>query len=317
MDMKFEGVGYVSYEWERAPSGVIDAYAGGTALIGIDEAVRFFNRQQTRGLASTDYEIPVHTGEGSWVAVVLGILAIPAGTFVTAYAKKAGEKMAERDFSEIGFKDIARKSMDALVRLVELIKHLRKAPDWRNTRITWSEDASVAFIDDGAGNVISVPSEYIKWYKEIPRSALRKLSAPIVNGRTMTVASRQEDGDFRFVSVDSEQAHLLAEGDELGEDEFLFPELKHGDDVDLEGLITRGNQSTNSIGFQFKGHILNCIPDSGNVRRYKSAMFLHCRISAMVDRHIGSLARLDNRPTLRVKQVVPLEDDNKGQRLLF
>ena len=71
MDVKQEGVGYISYEWEGAPSGVIDAYAGGEALLGIDEAVRFFNRQQNRGFASSSYEIPVYTGEGSWLAIVM------------------------------------------------------------------------------------------------------------------------------------------------------------------------------------------------------------------------------------------------------
>lgn len=317
MDVRDEGVGYISYEWEGAPVGVIDAYAGGEALLGIDEAVRFFNRQQNRGLASSSYEIPVYTGEGSWLAVVMGIVGVPVATFITAYTKKAAEKMAEKDFSDVGLSDVARKSMDALVRLVEVIKHLKRLPDWQATRVTWSSDASEAFIEDVDGDVIAVPAEYVKWYRQIPRGTLKRLSTPISAGGKMVVASKQENGSFHSVSVDHEYVYLLSDEDEATEDQFLFPELGHADEVALEGLVTRGNQSTNSIGLQFKGHILNCIPEAGNVRRYKAAMFLHCRVLAIVNRHVGSLTRLDNRPTLIIQQIIPLEDDNQAQRGLF
>lgn len=170
MEDKYGEVGFISYEWERAPSGVIDAFAGGTALIGLDEAIRYFNRRQTKGLSSATYEIPLYTGEGSWLAVILGVLSVPAATFATAYAKKAAEKMAERDFSELGFKDVARKSMDALVRLVEMLKRTGKRIDWSTVKITWSPDATHAYVEDGEGGQIVVPAEYIKWYKELPTS---------------------------------------------------------------------------------------------------------------------------------------------------
>lgn len=317
MNVREGGVGYISYEWEGTPSGVIDAYAGGEALLGIDEAVRFFNRQQIRSLASSSYEIPVYTGEGSWLAVVMGVIGLPVGTFITAYTKKAAEKMAEKDFSNVGLSDIARKSMDALVRLVEVIKHLKKVPDWQATKVTWSDNALVAFIEANDGNVIAVPAEYLKWYRQIPRGTLKKLSTPISAGGKMVVASKQEDGSFHSVDVDHEYVYLLSGEDEANDDQFLFPELRHADEVELEGLVTRGNQSTNSIGFQFGGHILNCIPEAGNVRRYKAAMFLHCRVVATVNRHVGSLTKLDNRPTLIIQKIIPLEDDNQAQQGLF
>lgn len=314
---KLNGVGFISYERDGAPTGVIDACAGGLALTGIDEAVRYFNRQQHRGFADGSYEIPVYTGEGSWVAVVLGIAAIPITTFASAYAKKAAEKMAEKDFADTGFRDIARKSMDALVRLVELIKHMNGMPDWSAAEIRWSRDASVAYIYDKNGAVLEVPAEYVKWYKQVPKGILRKLSAPIVGGGSATFGAQQENGNFRSVNIGYGEASLLKDDEDVADDSFLFPELKHGEEIELEGLITRGNQSTNSIGFQYKDHILNCVPESGNVRRFKAAMFLHCMVTAIINRHVGSLARVDNRPTLIIKSVRQLEDDNSGQRLLF
>ncbi|MBB4731377.1 hypothetical protein [Xanthomonas arboricola] len=151
MEDRFGEVGYLSYEWLSAPDGVIDAYAGGTALIGLDEAIRYFNRRQAKSLSTTNYEIPVRTGDGSWLAVVIGILSVPVTTFAAAYAKKAAEKMAERDFSELGFKDIARRSMDALVHLIEIMKKTGKPLDLEKTKIRWSKDATKAIITDKNG----------------------------------------------------------------------------------------------------------------------------------------------------------------------
>lgn len=314
---KYGGVGFVSYELEGVPNGVVDAGAGGAALTGIDEAVRFFNRQQYGGPGLGAYEIPVYTGEGSWMAVIMGVMAIPATAFATSYAKKAGEKMAEKDFADIGMKDVARKSMDALVHLIEVIKHLKGLPDWTRTKIEWSNNAQRARVYNDAGAILEVPSDYIKWYKQVPKAILRRLSAPILRAGRVTFASKQDSGEFRSVDLEASQVPLLMGQEDFNEDAFLFPELRHGDDVELEGLITRGNQSTNSIGFQYQGHILNCVPETGSVRRFKAAIFLHCKLVATINRHVASLTRIDNRPTLIIRQVVQLEDDQRGQQLLF
>jgi hypothetical protein len=92
-------------------------------------------------------------------------------------------------------------------------------------------------------------------------------------------------------------------------DDFLFPEMQHGDSVRIEGVITRGNQETNTFGFSYGGHILNCVPEAGNVRRFKHAMFLTCRIEATVLRHVGSQFLLDKKPTLLVSDVHVLDRD--------
>lgn len=309
-----EAVGFVSYEWHGAPSGVIDAQAGGNALLGIDEAVRFFNRKQTKGFLSTSYEIPVKTGEGSWIAWVLGLIAIPTTAFVTGYAKKAGERMAERDFSEIGFIDIAKKSIDALEHLFELIKHTQKTSGWNTDNAIWKENATIIGITNEANEVLYIPVEYLKWYWELPQSTLRKLTAPISKGRHMTIGASLGEGRYRTVQVNHDELELFIK-EEADESEFLFSNLIHGEDVALEGLVTRGNQETNSMGFQYHGHILNCVPATGSVRRFKPAMFLHCRVEATVNRHVASLARVDHRPTLIVNQVIILETDS--QQSLF
>jgi hypothetical protein len=318
MKEKDNGAGFISYDWTDAPDGVIDALSGGTALLGLDEAVRFFNKRQNPGLSSANYEIPVKTCEGSWLVVVLGLLTVPAAAFATGYAKKAGEKMAERDFSELGMRDVAAKSMDALVKLVNLIKHLKGEVNWNSLKVKWKKNASLAIITNDEGADIEIPSEYLKWYKSLPHNTLKRLTHPVNKERTLTIGARQKNGQYDVAEVDMESKKIVSEEDEdLPEDEFLFPNLKHSHDFTLEGLITRGNQSTNSIGFQYRGHILNCIPETGSVTKFKPAMFLQCRVSGTVNRHVRSLKVLDHRPTLLISNVIILEDEDRKQENLF
>lgn len=312
-----DAVGYVSYSWRGAPNGVIDANSGGTALIGIDEAIRYFNRRQSKELNSVEYQIPVKTGEGSWIAWILGVLAAPTAVFIGAYTKKAAEKMAERDFSDLGFRDIARKSVDALERLVELIKHTQKIQDWDLEKVAWKDNSTLVGIYNDSGEILYLPVEYIRWYLEMPKSALKKIAAPINSGRSMTIGVSTENGDFRTVSVEKSEISPLLEPANEEDGDFIFPELEHGKDVTLEGLITRGNQETNTLGFQYKDHILNCVPSTGNIRRFKQAIFLHCRIQATVSRHMGSPVQLDRKPTLIIDHVQVLEDESPTQTSLF
>jgi len=307
MTLKEEGVGFISYEWEGAPSGVIDASAGGQALLGLDDAIRYFNRRQSPGFGVTPYEIPVLTGSGSWIAVVLGVIAIPATAFGMAYAKKAGEKMAEKDFANIGFRDVASRSMDALVKLVRLVKSKGGKLDVRKLEVTWSSDATEATIRTGDGDSFVVPAEYLQWYSSLPATTLKRLTSPVAPGRRMTVGARQSDGSIDTVSFEDRDRQLLVSNELEMESEFLFPELEHGLEVVLEGIVTRGNQSTNSMGLQYQGHILNCTPETGSVKRFKPALFEQCRVYATVNRHVSSLTALDYRPTLLVSDVVSLE----------
>ncbi|WP_427852167.1 hypothetical protein [Stenotrophomonas acidaminiphila] len=317
MDLKSHGVGFISYEWNGMPAGVIDAGKGGQALVGLDDAIRYFNRRQIGSGQLPEYELPVLTGNGSWVAVVLGTLAAPAAIFGMAYTKKAAEKMAERDFSELGFRDIARKSADALVKLIRVLKASKGKISWNTANIRWSQDARTAFLKIESQNEIEIPAEYIKWYAAVPPSVIRRITTPVNESRTLSVGARQDDGSFDTVNVEATDLPGLQGEDNPSDADFLFPELVHGHDVELEGIVTRGNQSTNSIGFQYRGHILNCNPDNGSVKRFKAAMFLQCQIKATVNRHVSSLSNLDYRPTLLIHEVRPLEDDTGGQQGLF
>lgn len=83
---KYEEVGYIKYSGRDVERGVIDAGSAGSALLGLDEALRYFNTQQSPGFARLEYDIPVQTRPGSWEAIVLGSAAI-GGAFALGYGK--------------------------------------------------------------------------------------------------------------------------------------------------------------------------------------------------------------------------------------
>lgn len=91
--------------------------------------------------------------------------------------------------------------------------------------------------------------------------------------------------------------------------EVLFPELEHGQSVTLEGVATRGNENTNSIGFRYKDHIINCIPMEGSIVRFKSALFLKCRIIGKISREDDAGQIILKKPKIIFDNIVPLEDE--------
>ncbi len=317
-DLQHDALGFISFEWEGAPSGVIDAFSGGTALIGLDEAIRFFNRKQAGDFGRVSYELPVKTTEGSWLVLVIGALLFAGGKFAGSYLSKAGEKMAERDFDEVGFKDVIHKSLDAFERLIELIKHTKKLDGWQTqNKLESTYNATIVGVENDDGEILYMPVEYLKWFSQIPKSIMKKIVTPVAKGRELKVGVRDESNGFRTVKVNVDDVSVFLDEEIADDEDILFPELEHGDTVILEGLITRGNQETNTIGFLFQNHILNCIPGTGSIKRYKPAMFLHCRIHATVNRHVASLGQPDKRPTLIVDAIEPLETDHQGQTSLF
>jgi hypothetical protein len=96
------------------------------------------------------------------------------------------------------------------------------------------------------------------------------------------------------------------------EEEVLFQELVHGASVSLEGRLIRGNEASNSIGLEYMGHVINCVPLVGSVRQYKAALFLRCKVEGRITRHSKNRFMAERRPTLIVDRVTPLETDTQG-----
>lgn len=304
-------VGYLKFYGKNIENGIIQADIAGQALIGFDECIRFFNKKQNPEIILYDYKIPVITEKGSWVVWVLGSMAGMAGIFGTAYLKKAGEKMAEKDFQDIGFSDIFRKSLLALKNLVDLIKHKKGNINWENEdfHIEQKNDSFFVSIKNESGESILIPIEQLEWFKNIPKKSLEKIVQGVMVGQSLSIGVRNENENFDSTSITNEEKSLFLSSEEDEQEEVIFPELVHGETTQLEGKLVRGNEKTNSLGFEYKGVILNCHPTKGSIRQYKSSLFLKCKIDCYINRHEKSDLILDKKPTLHIERVEPLESD--------
>ena len=308
-DQEYEDVGYIKYSGKDVERGIIDAGSAGSALTGLDEAIRFFNRQQSPDFATLQYDVPVQTRAGSWEAVVMGSALAVGGAFALGYAKKAGEKLAENDFKDIGLKDILKKSMTAIQTLAKVVKHTRRARGWKTARFALDDPTGTVLIVNDKGEELPVPMEFYRWFQQLPPRLLIRMTSVIRTERVLSIGiARSEKIDE--VHVNEEDKPLFDDTQDEEEDEnILFPELVHGQDAQLEGRLIRGNEASNTAGLEYQGHVINCVPAHGSVRQYKVALFLRCKVEGRITRHAKSRFVADRRPTLIVEKVVPLETD--------
>lgn len=297
-------IGFIKFSGDLVPHGVIDAGAAGSALTGLSEILRFFNEKQSAEFARFEYELPVRTEAGSWVAVVL---ATGGGAFALAYLKKAGEKMAEKDFGDIGFSDVLKRSMAALQYLFKLVKHTGLFKNWGGLKIVWRDSGREIGFPGADGEYLYVPVEHFRLFENIPSKHVSKLIFPIQSGRMLAIGL-EGHGE---VTLSNLEKHLFVEDAQEEDEDFLFPELEHGASVKLEGRLIRGNQAANSVGLEYMGHVINCHPEHGNIRQYKSALFLRCVVEGYVTRFAKQRLVAEKRPTIFISKVVPLESDDQ------
>lgn len=304
-------VGFIKYEGKTITPGILDAGSAGLALIGLDGALRFFNAKQSADLASADYEVPIRVRPGSWEAVVIA----GASAFAMAYLGRAGYEMAKKDWEGIGLKDVFSKSLEAVVHLIRLAKHTSRLKGWQLESVRWRNNNTEVGIPNKEGHYQYFPAEYLKWYATIPPTILKNMAEVVEQERTLVVGVLEDNAIVQEMITYREKHIFTQEVDDEADDDFLFPELDHGASVKLEGRLTRGNASTNSLGFEYQGHILNCVPEEGSVVQYKSALFLRCIVEGYVSRLSKHHLLAERRPTIIIKRVTPLERDS--QRSLF
>lgn len=300
-------VGFVKYEGDAVLPGILDAGKAGLALTGLDELLRYFNAKQSADLAKADYEVPIQVRAGSWEAMIIA----GASVFALAYLGRAGNEMAKSDFEGVSLKDVFKKSLKAAIYLIRLAKHTAKLKGWVLENVKWRNANTEVGIPNMDGEYEYFPIEFVKWYASMPPQIIRKMAEVVEEDRSLTVGVF--DGGVLVqekITIREKRIFVMDVGDEL-DDEFLFPELEQGMIVKLEGRLTRGNAETNSVGLDYKGHILNCVPEAGSVVQYKSALFLRCIVEGTVTRLNKTHVVAERKPTIIFKRITPLENDSQ------
>lgn len=311
-------LGFFRYEGRSVAQGYLDARKSAEALLGVDEAIRFFVGKQTPNLRDAEYELPVRIRKGSWEALIPHDLPswiqTVLGVAATAYMAKAGQKLAENDIGETGLRDVFKRSLKAIQWVIRIGKHLGSLTRRTFEHVEWRAGNTEIGIPNEAGNILFVPTTYFELYNQIPATLLARLTSVVAEDRELLIGVREDNQDD-VVSVDFDNKNIFCPSNE----EEILPELTHGLAVELEGLVTRGNENSNTIGFQYNGHILTCYPKDGSIVRFKPGLFLRCTI-------IGTITRADRlgrptelRPKIVFSNLVPLggESDNSVQQGLF
>jgi hypothetical protein len=312
-------IGYIKYSGPLVRDGLMDARTAARALVGFDEAVRYFVGFQDPRLRDLDFEIPVRIRRGSWEALIPttigGWLLAGAGIVGTAYLTTAATKLAEKDFDGVSTKDIFRGAIRGIQWTLRIGKHLGDVTvrKFRSTR--FRNDNTEIGIGNSQQKFLYVPKKYFDMFVASRPNLLEKMAEVVEDERTLVVgvidgASREEE------KLRRRDKAIFAEVDEEGE-EVILPELEHGDVVVLDGDLTRGNETSNTVGLKYRGHILTCHPRDGSIVRFKSALFSRVRIH-------GSVSRLDEfgspkarKPHLLITRIDILEPDSPSTDDLF
>lgn len=301
---EYQGVlAFIKYEGKLVEEGYLDARKSADVLYGIDEALRYFLYREDPVTREIDFDIPVRVRKGSWEALIpnnenLFLLMAAGATWAGAkYVGSALSEIAKNDFKDVSFKDLFKGAVKGMQSVIRIAKHVGTLAQQKFDNVRFSEDNSQIGIPNGEGIILWIEKEYLDLYVECPEKLMSKLAAIIEAERELKIGLLGSDQSFQVEEIRTYDKHIFTK-ESKEEEEVLFPELEHGQYIEIEGDVTRGNEKSNSIGFLYKGHILTCYPAKGNIRNFKSSMFTHCIIKGNIDRMSTDGRYIEKRPRI-------------------
>ena len=302
-------IGYLKYQGKIVEDGVLDARSAARALNGLDSALRYFIAQERPDLAAIEFPVPVRIQKGSWEAIIPKTLGdwivTAAGIAATKYLASAAGKLAEKDFKDVGIRDVFKKALQGIQWLIRIGKHVGHLEVKNVTAgLKWDREGLVG-LPNLKGEIIYVPQDEWKRLASCPVKLLSDLASVIEFERSLVIGV-EEDGKMKTVEVSQRERYIFFESED--DTEVLFPDLKHGMSVELDGTVTRGNEMSNTIGFLYEQHILTCIPHMGNIVRFKKHLFLPCKISGVISRLDKKGSPTETRPKIVFSDLMILSD---------
>jgi len=314
--MENDYLAYFKLKGKSVEGGYLDARKSAEVLLGIDEALRFFLSRKVPEFAKVEFEIPVRIRKGSWEALIpqdiWDWVTLIAGTGTSTYVITALKEMAKNDVGDKGLKDLFKFSVKGIKWAINISKHLKTTVKKKFEKTKVKDEDGVIFIgiQNEEGEVLYVPKIFLELFTQIPAHLFSKIAKIVDEEREFLVDFIEEekndvDDYIGHASITKHDKNIFYEEKD---DDVLFPELMHGSYVELEGHVTRGNKSSNSIGFEYNGHILTCHPKKGNIIKDKDLLFTDCVIKGHVDRLDSTGKFIEKRPRIIYNQLIPLDN---------
>lgn len=325
---KDEYLGYLKYSGKAVEGGFLDTRKSSEALLGFDEILRYFVVNERPDLKNLDFEIPVRIEKGSWVAFIPQTIEqwIVTGTGLAfaAYVTSAATKIAQKDFKDVGLRDVFKNAIKSAQWVIRISSHIGiiSKEKFDGAKIKQNNGKILIDIPDAKGKMLEVPKKYFDVYTACPKKIFSKNTGLIEDQRTLELGVF-DDGKEEKIFITKKEKHIFH--DESDRENVLFPELKHGQQVSLEGYITRGNERSNTIGFEYNEHVLTCRPINGDIVQFKNKIISHLadhffpkiKIVGNVDRvkQKNNLYKEEDRPQIVFSDIIPLEKLDKKKTL--
>lgn len=312
-----ERLGYLRYSGAGITTGIMDARKAAHALLGFDSALRYFLAQEAPALRDVEFEIPIRVRPGSWLAEIPTSagqwLSGALGAGAILYTSTAAKTMAENDFKDVSLRTIFRKSIQGLQSVVELAKHLGTLQVRRFKGVKWGKDRTQVGIPNEGGKYLFVNKSALDLFVSCPTGLFTDIAAVIQKDRELQIGL-DSDGEVKEIRIRASEKHIFYIPDD--ENEPMLPELKHGQSVELEGIVSRGNNNSNTLGFQYQGHTLVCVPRTGSIVRFKAALFLKGRIRGIINRS-DDLGGINNPRPRIIFDSLRAQEHDEGTPKLF
>lgn len=305
-------IGCVRFSGNLVQEGLLDARKSAQALVCFDNAVRQMVGNQAPDLKSAGYELPVRIRQGSWevlIPVTIGQwIGTALGAAAIAYATKAASNMADKDFNNAGLRDIFKKSIEGIQWFIRIGKHLGEVTYKKFNSVKFRNDNSEIGLPNSEGDYLYVPKKYYDMYIASSPTILAQLAVLIEDERILSIGVYEND-ELIEETITRRYRRIFTQEEELTDD-IILPELQHGMAAVLEGEVTKGNETSNTIGLRYQGHILTGYPQEGSIVRFKPCLFLQCRVHGFISRKDDDGHIALKRPKIYFDRIEPLESDS-------
>ncbi|MFX0136311.1 MAG: hypothetical protein ACFFDN_21905 [Candidatus Hodarchaeota archaeon] len=309
---------FLKYRGKLVEEGFLDARKSAEVLLGFDEIIKYFVQLENPEFYNIEFEVPVRIQKGTWEALipddielflVKGILAWG----VAKYFGSALNEMAKNDFKDIGFKNIIKGAFRSITWVIKIGKHFKRMNKRKLENLKFEQNNEIIGIPDENNNYLYVPKKYLEYYTNCPEKLFSKIARIIEPERELIIGLLDEVDSQ--VDIDHNHKFIFIKQEDI--QDIIFPELKHNDYVELEGHVTKGNEKSNTIGFEYNGHILSCKPYKGKVIKFKEEMYSNCKIKGYIDRIDKFGNPTEKKPKIIFVDLILTNENNSKSYSLF
>lgn len=264
-----EYTGYIKYQGPHIQHGLFGAREAATALRGFDEMFRYFLIKEEPEFAKLDFEIPVKIKEGSWIAEIpqhiedfitiknMGMTVL--GVYLTTSAVVAAKRGLLKTPAIKDVNKIMRCVFQKILWTIKLVAHVKGfRKNYDHVKIDNDNPEFVKIINDD-GREMPVPLEILKLLDKFPQNLFSDLVSIVSPEQELEIGVKVND-QLETVRISfAERSYFYVEE----EKEAILPDLIDGETVTLTGMVTRANESAQSIGFLYQEHVITCKPETG------------------------------------------------------